>query len=89
MLKLNAGRFGLASAAASFIVWIICSILVFSMGGMMMNMSGYMMHGELSGFSWTMSTTGVLLGGLAWAIAFGITGWLIATLYNAFGGTSA
>lgn len=88
MQKLNPGRFGFAAAGATLIVWVVCSILVFALGRMMMDMTGYMMHGEFSGMNWSMSMSGVLYGGAAWVIAVGITGWLIALLYNALGGSS-
>ncbi|MGB7300102.1 MAG: DUF5676 family membrane protein [Burkholderiaceae bacterium] len=89
MLKLNAPRFGLASAVAALIVWVICSLLVFGLGAMMMDMTAYMVHGEMSGMNWSMSLQSVMLGGLAWVLSFGVTGWLIAALYNSFGSSKA
>jgi len=51
----------------------------------MMNMTGAMVHGDMSGMGWSLSLFGVIAGGLIWSIGAGITAWLIAALYNTFG----
>ena len=83
--KLNASRFGLATAIAVLIIWAISSVLFMSMGSMMMNMGGHMVHGGMNDMNWSFSLLGVISGGLIWSIGAGITAWLIAIVYNALG----
>ena len=83
--KLNASRLGVATTIAVLIIWAICSILVMTMGSMMMNMTGAMVHGDMSGMGWSLSFFGVMVGGLIWSLGAGITAWLIAIIYNALG----
>jgi hypothetical protein len=47
-MKLDAVQFGLACAITFAIFWIFCSLLVLVMPGMMMGMSGHVVHGDLS-----------------------------------------
>lgn len=82
MMKLDAAKFGLAWAITFAIFWVICSLAVWIMPGMMMSMSGHMVHGDLSAIQWHLSLGGVLLGLVAWSLIAGITGWLVAVVYN-------
>jgi hypothetical protein len=52
------------------------------MPGMKMGMSGHMVHGDPSAMHWHLSLPGVLLGLVAWSLLAGITGWLVAIVYN-------
>ena len=81
-MKLDAVKFGLAWAISFAIFWVICSLMVWFMPGMMLNMSGHMVHGDLSAMQWRLSGAGVLLGLVAWSLVAGITGWLVAAVYN-------
>lgn len=81
-MKINPVSFGLASAITAAIFWIVCSILVFTMPSPMMNMSGHMVHANLSGMNWTLSLTGVLVGLISWVVFIGIFGWILAYFYN-------
>lgn len=81
-MKLNAIKFGVASAVAFAILWVVCSFLVVMMPGLMMEMSGHMVHTDLTEMQWHMGFAGVLIGLLAWSFVAGITGWLVAAIYN-------
>ena len=81
-MKLDAAKFGLAWAIAFAIFWIVCSMAVSIMPEMMMGMSGHMVHGDLSAMQWHLSLVGLLLGLVAWSLMAGITGWLVAAVYN-------
>ena len=48
----------LASASTAVVLWIVCSVLVVLLPGMMMSMTGDMMHANMSQMSWTMSLFG-------------------------------
>lgn len=81
-MKLNSTKFGLATAAAVAIVWIICSLLVWGLPAMMLVMSAHMMHINTLEMAWHLSFTGVLLGLIGWSALAGLSAWLIANLYN-------
>ncbi len=81
-MKLNEKAFALACAAAFGIVWVVCSIFVMAMPDMMSDMTGNMLHTDWKSMGWHMSIFGVLFGGILWAALAGITGWLIAKIYN-------
>lgn len=81
-MKLDATKFGIASAGAFAIIWTICSVFVMLMPETMMEMSGQMVHADLSAMRWNMGLTGVLFGLIAWSFISGITGWLIGVIYN-------
>ncbi len=81
-MKLNEKAFALACAAAFAIVWVVCSIFVMAMPDMMSDMTGNMLHTDWKSMGWHMSIFGVLFGGILWAALAGITGWLIAKIYN-------
>lgn len=61
-MKLDAIKFGLASAYVASIVWIVCSVLVLLLPSMSMSMGGYMMHSDFSGMNWHMGLAGFLFG---------------------------
>ena len=81
-MKLDAIKFGLASAITFSIAWIICSIFVMAMPTGMMQISGHMIHGELSSMQWNLGMYGLFAGLVSWAVVAGLTGWLMATIYN-------
>tara|TARA_R110002096_G_scaffold327314_1_gene521384 strand:- start:7820 stop:8101 length:282 start_codon:yes stop_codon:yes gene_type:complete len=81
-MKLDAVKFGIASALAFAVLWIICSIFVWIGPGMMMEMSGHMVHGDLSQMQWQISFSGVIIGLIIWSVMAGITGGLIVAFYN-------
>lgn len=85
-MKLDATKLGLASGGAFAIIWLICSVLVMLIPTGMMEMTGQMMHADLSTMQWHIGIGGVVLGAIAWSLVAGVTGWLIATIYNRLNG---
>lgn len=83
-MTLDPKSLALASGATATILWIFCSALVFILPGMMMGMTGDMMHADMSQMSWTLNIFGFLIGLILWAVLAMATGWLIATFYNRF-----
>ncbi|MEX2131572.1 MAG: DUF5676 family membrane protein [Pseudohongiellaceae bacterium] len=81
-MKLDASKFGLASAATVAVLWIICSLLVLLIPDMAMNASGYMTHADFSSMQWRMGFGGVLAGLALWSVIAGLSGWLLASIYN-------
>jgi len=81
-MKLDAKKFGLAAGCAFAILWVICSLMVLIMPMGMMSLTGNMVHGDLSNLGWHMGFSGIIAGLFAWSLGAGITGWLLAVLYN-------
>lgn len=81
-MKLNSAKFGLATAIVFAVVWVVCSLFVYSMPGGMMQMSGYMVHGEFSRMTWRLHGTGFVFGLIAWPLLAGIIAWAIAATNN-------
>ena len=81
-MQLDPLKFGMATAVASALAWLICSLAVWSMPAMTMAVGGSMMHMDLSQFGWRLTPVGVLAGLVAWAVVGGIFGWLLAAVYN-------
>ncbi|NQV71249.1 MAG: hypothetical protein HQ498_14585 [Pseudohongiella sp.] len=81
-MKLNAIKFGTATAIGFALIWLLCSVLVWIQPSLMMGMSGHMVHGDFSTMDWHMTSAGVVTGLFAWSIIAGLSGALIATVYN-------
>jgi len=81
-MKLDAMKLGLASAISAAVLWVICSFLVMLLPAMMIGMSGDMLHMQLNDMGWHLSFSGVVKGLIAWIVMAGVTGWLVAAVYN-------
>lgn len=81
-MKLDAMKFGIASALTAAVLWIACTLLVWALPLAMTAMGGHMMHMNPTAMGWVLSAYGVIVGGVAWIVVAGITGWLLATFYN-------
>lgn len=81
-MQLNALKFGIATAVAVALAWLICSLAVWSMPAMTLSMGGSMTHLDVSQFGWHLTPIGVVTGLVAWGIVAGIFGWLLAAIYN-------
>ena len=83
-MKLNVTAMANAAAATAAILWIVCSLLVVMLPGMMMSMAGHMVHLDMQAHSWVMSAYGFAFGLIIWVVLAWVTGWLVATCYNRF-----
>ncbi len=81
-MKLNSFALALSSALTFAVLWVACSLIVVALPGMMMDMSGHMIHANFSMMNWTMTFTGFFIGLIAWSLLAGLTGWLVAVFYN-------
>jgi len=82
MMKIDAFKLGMATTIVFAIVWAICSVLVVIVPGPMMQMSGQMLHADLSGYGWSMHWSGFFVGLILWSLLPGLLVWAIAALYN-------
>jgi len=82
-MKLDAVRIGAATAIVFAVVWVICSLLVVFVPGVMMEMSGHMLHADLGNLNWTLRWTGFFVGLVAWTALSWVIAWAIAAVHNA------
>jgi len=83
-MKLNATAMANAAAATAAILWIVCSLLVVMLPGMMLSMTGHMVYLDMGAHSWVMSAYGFGFGLIIWVVLAWVIGWLVATFYNRF-----
>lgn len=88
-MKLDANRLFVAVTISVAIAWIICVALVGVAPGGMMSMTGYMMHSDFQGMSWSIHATGIVAGLFSWSLSAGALAWLAATIYNYLGRNAA
>lgn len=81
-MKIDAFKFGAATAIVFALAWVVCSIFIFSMPFGMMQMSGHMAHANFSNMSWSLGWVGFIYGLIAWPVIAGIMSWGIAAIYN-------
>ena len=81
-MKLNEKAFALACAAAFGIVWLVCSMMVMMLPDMMSSLTGNMLHTDWKILGWQMSFIGVFIGGFFWVLFAGVTGGIVAKVYN-------
>jgi hypothetical protein len=81
-MKIDAFKLGLATAIVFAVIWVICSLLVVLIPGLMMQMSGDMLHADLTGLDWTMHWGGFFSGLILWSVLPGLLVWAVAGLYN-------
>lgn len=85
-MRIDAFKLGVATTTIFAAIWVICSALVVLIPGPMMQMSGHMLHADLSGLGWSMHWGGFFFGLMLWSLLPGLLVWAIAGLYNRFGG---
>ena len=81
-MKLDALRLSYATGIVFAIAWVICSLLVVTIPGAMMQMGGHMIHADLSAMGWSMQWTGFFIGLALWTLLSALFVWAIATIYN-------
>ena len=81
-MTIDTGKFALAAGISAALLWLVCSILVWVAPGMMMSMTGHMLHADLGAVTWHMSLRGVIAGLAIWIGVASILGALIAGIYN-------
>lgn len=85
-MKLDPNALALSFGGATAIFWIFCSAFVVFMPGQMMTMTGHMLHADPSGFAWTMTYAGFVIGLVSWTVWAMAAGWLVGWLYTIFSG---
>lgn len=85
-MKIDALKFGLATAIIFAAAWVICTLFVISMPTAMMQMTGHMVHADFGQMSWNLGWVGFIYGLVAWSAVAGILAWCVAALYNRLAG---
>ena len=78
----------MASAVTAAVFWFICSLLVYSMPAMTMNVTGDMVHADFTAMNWHMPFYGFVTGLIVWTVVSGLFGWMIGIFYNRFSQTN-
>ena len=81
-MKIHAIQFGIALALTFAIIWVVCSLLVWLLPAISLEITGHMVHANLAPMGWHLSLSGVLIGLVGWSLVAGITGFLLAYIYN-------
>ena len=88
-MRWDARGLALAVALATAVLWILCSAFVMLAPGPAMGVTGHMMHGDLTDFSWSLTWSGFLVGLVSWMILAAACAWLVAWTYNRLAGPTA
>jgi hypothetical protein len=81
-MKPDVLKIGYAVAITFALVWLICSVLVWGLPSMMSEMSGHMVHSDLSEVVWHMSPAGFVVGLVSWSVIAGGIAALVTFTYN-------
>ncbi len=87
-MNLDQKNLALSFGGTIAVLWIICSALVALIPGPTGTLMGHMVHGNLEGYSWTLSWAGFFMGLVSWVLSAAAAGWLIGWSYNRLGGSS-
>lgn len=83
-MKINATQLALAFAVAAGFAWALCGLIVFLAPAFMTDMTGHMIHMDISEVGLTMSLRGMIMGFVGWIVLAGGFGWVLGTFYNFF-----
>ena len=81
-MKINVLSFAVASAITAAVVWIICSLLVWIVPGVMMSLTTDLFHMEMGKSGFVLTPIGVIWGLLGWSLFAGIFAGILAKVYN-------
>ncbi len=81
-MKINSLSLSLSSAATVAILWTVYSAAAFSLTILAINLSGEMGYLDFSDFDWKHTFSQFVVSLLMWSGRAGVTGWVIATVYN-------
>lgn len=79
---INANKFALSAAITFALLWVLCSLVVIALPHQSMGIMESMVHSDMGDLQWHMQVGGFVVGLFAWSLSAGITGWLIAAIYN-------
>lgn len=83
-MKINSNQLALSFAMAAGIAWAFCGLVVFLAPDFMTDMTGHMIHMDISETGLTMSLRGMIMGLVGWIVLAGGFGWILGTFYNFF-----
>jgi len=88
-MRLDALRLSVASALAFAVIWALCSALVWGAPGMSIMAAQGMMHANPPMAPMMVTPAGFIVGLVGWSIVAGVTGGLVALIYNGLDRSSA
>ncbi len=81
-MKINPLSLSVSSAAPVAVLCTVYSAAVFSLTILAINLSGEMSYLDFSDFDWKHTFSQFVVNLIVWSGSAGITGWLIAAVYN-------
>ena len=81
-MKINTTQLALSLAIAAGIAWAFCGLIVFLAPGFMTDMTGHMIHMDISEVGLTMSLRGMIMGFVGWVVLAAGFGWIVGMIYN-------
>jgi hypothetical protein len=87
-MKFDQKKLALSFGGTTAVLWIVCSALVALIPGPTGKLMGHMLHGNLEGFSWTLTWAGFFIGLVSWVLWAAAAGWLVGWSYNRLGESS-
>ena len=83
-MTFNKIRFAITAALTVSALWILCGLFVYLAPTFMGAMTGHMLHMESSAIELSITTHGMLMGLVGWAVGAALFGWLFAFINNFF-----
>lgn len=89
-MKTNTTKLANAFALAMMVLWIICSLFVWLLPDLSLQITSWWMHGmDLSAMgSWHLTVGNFLLGGITAVISAWVTGWVLGWAWQTVGGSN-
>lgn len=89
-MKANTMKLANAFALAMTVLWVICSLFVWLLPDLSLQIISWWMHGmDLSVMgSWHLSVSNFVLGGISAIVSAWVTGWVLAWAWQAVGGNN-
>lgn len=81
-MKIKPTQLALSLAIAVGVVWAFCGLVVYLSPGFMTDMTGHMIHMDISDVGLTMSLRGMFMGLIGWIVLAGGFGWALGLIYN-------
>lgn len=85
-MRINAMKLGLASATATLLAWIACSLAVALAPGLTMEITAHLLHIEPSSHDWALTWGSFAMGAICWTGFAFLFAFAIGASYNTFSG---
>lgn len=81
-MRISTKKLGIAAAAVTLTVWIICSLAVALFPQGTMEIAGHLLHLQPEAHDWALTWGSFAMGAICWTGFAFLAGWGIAFVYN-------